>query len=236
MILLAKLILAHLLGDFFFQSHRWVKEKEEKKLRSWKLYVHATLHGLLAFAFIWDLSFWPYALCIAVTHWVIDAAKILLQRGTRKWIWFVGDQTLHLVVLVIVWCCWGHQPLSFAFWYNQEVWLLAAAILLITVPVSVGIRIFISAWTPDTGEKDGESLRNAGMYIGILERLFVFGFVLMGHLEAVGFLLAAKSIFRFGDLKESKDRKLTEYVLIGTLVSFGVALMTGVILRRLIFP
>lgn len=222
MILLAKLILAHLLGDFFFQSRSWVREKEEKKLRSWKLYVHAAVHGLVVFAFVWDMSFWPYALVIAVTHWVIDASKLALQRGTHRWIWFVGDQALHLVVLGIVWYCWGHPSLSIAFWYNQEVWLMAAAILLLTVPVSVGIRIFISAWTPDTGEKDGDSLRSAGMYIGILERLFVFGFVLMGHMEAVGFLVAAKSIFRFGDLKESKDRKLTEYVLIGTLASFGV--------------
>lgn len=236
MILLAKLILAHLLGDFFFQSRRWVTEKEEKKLRSWKLYGHAALHGLLAFALIWDLSFWPYALLIAVTHGAIDAVKLLLQKDRHRWIWFAGDQALHLAVLAIVWYCWGHQPVSFAFWYNQEVWLVAAAIVLLTVPVSVAVRIFISAWTPDTEEKDGESLRNAGMYIGILERLFVFGFVLMGHLEAVGFLLAAKSIFRFGDLKESKDRKLTEYVLIGTFVSFGVALLTGVMLRHVLFP
>ena len=64
-------------------------------------------------------------------------------------------------------------------------------------------------------------------YIGILERLFVFSFILTGHFEAIGFLLAAKSIFRFGDLKEAKDRKLTEYVLIGTLLSFGIALLTG---------
>jgi len=39
--------------------------------------------------------------------------------------------------------------------------------------------------------------------------------------------LAAKSIFRFGDLKEAKDRKLTEYVLVGTLLSFGIALLVG---------
>jgi hypothetical protein len=46
--------------------------------------------------------------------------------------------------------------------------------------------------------------------------------------------LAAKSIFRFGDLKESKDRKLTEYVLIGTLLSFGIAIAVGMITLKLI--
>ncbi|RYE13805.1 MAG: DUF3307 domain-containing protein, partial [Sphingobacteriales bacterium] len=49
------------------------------------------------------------------------------------------------------------------------------------------------------------------------------------HFEAVGFLLAAKSIFRFGDLKEAHDIKLTEYVLIGTLLSFGMAIVTALL-------
>jgi hypothetical protein len=45
----------------------------------------------------------------------------------------------------------------------------------------------------------------------------------------VGFILAAKSIFRFGDLTNSRDRNLTEYVLIGTLLSFGSALLAGIL-------
>lgn len=56
---------------------------------------------------------------------------------------------------------------------------------------------------------------------------FIFqadGWVRDNHWEAVGFLLAAKSVFRFGNLKESHGRKLTEYVLIGTLLSFALAL------------
>jgi hypothetical protein len=48
-------------------------------------------------------------------------------------------------------------------------------------------------------------------------------------------LLAAKSIFRFGDLKEARERKLTEYILIGTLLSFGIAIATGIVVRYLIF-
>jgi hypothetical protein len=68
----------------------------------------------------------------------------------------------------------------------------------------------------------------------MLERLFVFTFVITGNWEAIGFLLAAKSVFRFGDLKESKDRKLTEYILIGTLLSFGIAILIGVMTLKLI--
>ena len=68
------------------------------------------------------------------------------------------------------------------------------------------------------------SLANAGSYIGFLERLFIFVFIVTNHWEGVGFLLAAKSVFRFGDLKEAHDRRLTEYILIGTLISFGLAI------------
>ena len=47
------------------------------------------------------------------------------------------------------------------------------------------------------------------------------------HWEAIGFLLAAKSVFRFGELKDAKDRKLTEYILIGTFLSFGIAIIVS---------
>ena len=107
---------------------------------------------------------------------------------------------------------------------------MITALVLLTKPTSIIIKTIISIWTPESKiDKSDDSLQNAGNYIGILERLFVFYFVISGHYEAVGFLLAAKSIFRFGDLKEAKDRKLTEYVLIGTLLSFGIAFLIGLL-------
>ena len=54
-------------------------------------------------------------------------------------------------------------------------------------------------------------------------------FVLTGHIEGVGFLLTAKSVFRFGDLKEAKDIKTTEYVMIGTMWSFAIAIAAGLL-------
>jgi hypothetical protein len=91
----------------------------------------------------------------------------------------------------------------------------------------------LTNWSIELKDGESESLANAGKYIGILERLFVFVFVVTGQWQAVGFLLAAKSVFRFGDLKESKDRKLTEYILIGTLLSFGMAILTGLVVLKL---
>ena len=56
---------------------------------------------------------------------------------------------------------------------------------------------------------------------------FVFTFILLNQLPAIGFLLAAKSVFRFGDLRQSDDKKLTEYVMLGTLSSFAITIAVG---------
>lgn len=232
MILLIKLLVAHLLGDFFLQPGHWIREKEIKKWKSPLLYVHALLHGGLAYLFVWDLSFWRCALVIFLTHLLIDGAKATLQKKKHQWIWFLADQLLHIIVLISIWYGWEHLVLPWGLLSNENLWIMLTAVLLLTLPASVGIRILISDWAPATGAVTGDSLQNAGMFIGILERLFVFAFVILGQWSAIGFLLAAKSVFRFGDLKESKDRKLTEYVLIGTLLSFGLALLTGVVVAH----
>ena len=101
---------------------------------------------------------------------------------------------------------------------------------MLTTPAAIFIRVIIAKWIPNQQSLtniETTSLQDAGKFIGIIERLLIYLFVCTHHFEAVGFLLAAKSIFRFGDLKEAHDIKLTEYVLIGTLLSFGVALIVA---------
>ena len=68
---------------------------------------------------------------------------------------------------------------------------------------------------------------NLKFFLSIIHVNYVFLFVVIDFWEGIGFLLAAKSIFRFGDLKENKDIRLTEYILIGTLLSFGIRILIG---------
>ncbi len=117
---------------------------------------------------------------------------------------------------------------------DTEIWIYAAAILFITVVSGIVMMVLMSTWSKALNDSNEESLNNAGKYIGMLERILVFTFVVTGNWEGIGFLLAAKSVFRFGDLKESKDRKLTEYILIGTLLSFGMAIVVGMLVLKLI--
>ncbi len=228
MIVLLKLIIAHLIGDFLLQPAKWVREKEEKKLGAWQLYFHSLLHGLLALLLIWNINFWKWALLIAFVHFVIDAFKLLAQKINTKRLLFFIDQLLHFISIYAIWLLYTGEYFSFSFLGNEKLLLLITAIIFLTKPVSFSVKIFISKWTPDTEAGDDlVSLQSAGMNIGILERLLVFVFMINNEWQAVGFLLAAKSVFRFGNLQEAKDRKLTEYILIGTLLSFGIAILTG---------
>jgi hypothetical protein len=156
--------------------------------------------------------------------------KLQFQNNKTKRTWFVLDQILHLISIAIIVGLYKNLSVDFTA-FNNQFWVLITGILLLTKPTSIVIKNVISIWTPESKNNNDDSLENAGNYIGILERLFVFCFILTAHFEAIGFLLAAKSIFRFGDLKEAKDRKLTEYVLIGTLLSFGIALLTGFLIQ-----
>ena len=228
MIVLIKLVLAHLLGDFLLQPNSWVRAKESKKIRAWQLYIHSLIHFALILLLIWDLSFLKWAILLAVIHLLTDTIKLYAQTSATKRKWFFIDQSLHLIVVFIVWTL--SQSISFHIPVEADLnfFLLITLGYALTHPVSVVIRFIMSKWSPPVEDLNSGSLANAGSYIGMLERLLVFTFILTGHWEAIGFLVAAKSVFRFGDLKESKDRKLTEYVLIGTLLSFGIAIAAGV--------
>ena len=229
MTIFVKLLLAHLLGDFILQPTTWVLDKENKKHRSTYLYLHVFLHFILVSALVGKANFIGFAIVLALTHGGIDFLKLHYQKKKTKRIWFVVDQLMHLLILLVIALLYNHECIDFA-QLDNRFWIFITGIVLLTKPTSIIIKIIISVWTPENKKSD-DSLSNAGNYIGILERLFVFCFIITNHFEAIGFLLAAKSIFRFGDLKEAKDRKLTEYVLIGTLLSFGIALLTGLLVQ-----
>jgi hypothetical protein len=78
------------------------------------------------------------------------------------------------------------------------------------------------------------SLNEAGKWIGIFERILVFTFVVSGHFEGIGFLIAAKSILRFNDIKGNEARKEAEYILIGTLMSFSFSILIGLLVKSVI--
>lgn len=220
------------MGDFVFQPDSWVKDKQLKNGKSKFLYFHILIHaGLLLVLLQFNFEFWLAFLVIPISHYLIDIIKIYLEKRINSRYLFVFDQLAHLAVIYgLVWYYFP-QLINFDFQVSNSLLLSILSILLLTYGVAVFIKVIMSIWDlPEDSDQD--SLSKAGKYIGILERVFVFSFVLMEEWQAIGFLIAAKSVFRFGDLSRAKDRKFTEYILIGTLLSFGFAILIGLIYKN----
>lgn len=250
--LLLRLLLVHFVMDFLLQSDKMVADRKSDKRRVSIVanLKHSGLHASASYLVVMDWTNWVIPVVIFISHFAIDYAK-----GRREGLgFFLLDQILHLAVIVGLWIGMeGYfssiKELLINVLSANKYWLIVIAYVLMWKPASTLIKEFISKWTPQLNCKEEtktlplqislnnktvSNLENAGKWIGYIERTLVFTFVLAGSLEAIGFLLAAKSIFRYGDLKEAKDIKMTEYVLIGTLSSFVVAIVAGFLFKYIL--
>ena len=230
-ILFANLFLAHLVGDFLLQSNALCESKERKHHKSAFMYVHALIIALLSWMAIGNYQLWSYAVIIGVTHLMIDIAKSYVK--TQTLVWFVGDQILHIFVLLIVSYFIGNGWEQFA-WIPQNYALILpaflSAVIICTKPANIFIKMILTRYEIDLPKAKDKELKNAGALIGNLERLLSLVLIIAGQFGAVGFIITAKSILRFRDYERAK----TEYVLAGTLLSFGIAIICGCIIKWLI--
>jgi Protein of unknown function (DUF3307) len=225
-----KITLAHLLGDFMFQPDKWIDDKNEKTFKSKYLYYHTGIHFLFVCLLLqFDFKYWVAFLIIPISHYFVDLAKLLLKDKIEPRKLFLLDQILHFGVIFLVAKIYFKFKIDLAFIFSTKNILLTTAIISISYAASVVIKILISKW-----KQENETTNTAGKYIGMMERTLVFLFIVLNHWEGVGFLLAAKSVFRFGDLTKSHEVRLTEYILIGTLLSFGIAIGIALAYQKLL--
>jgi len=226
---LLKLLLSHLATDFILQPAKWVHDRRARHFASDKLYLHGFLTGMVAWIFI-GWNYWAVALIVLVTHTVIDGWKSYRKETL---IYFLLDQILHIAVILL---CWYF---TFFHWDNLEqawrrlnanlhFWMVAGAVVFLTTPAGILIGQMTRKWRDKI--KDAESLANAGKWIGISERIIVLILVLLSQFAAIGLLVTAKGIIRFNE-KDRQEVK-TEYLVIGTLLSIGLAIVTGVVIRQ----
>lgn len=232
LVLLLRLLVAHFIADFIFLPNDWVKERAERKINSKYLYLHTLIVFALTLLAAWSLSFLWAVLLITVSHYLIDMGKSYLEKDTPAV--FIIDQSLHVLIIFVCWIIYSSQyshlanDISYLFG-DVKFWMYVIAYLIMTMPASVFISNFTSRWVSDVNGLDN-SLKDAGKWIGIIERVLILTFIMLNQMEAIGFLIAAKSIFRFGELRNSGEQKKAEYILVGTLVSFSVAIIAGIIL------
>lgn len=217
-------LLAHLVSDFYLQTEKSCKSKADNAFKSRHLYFHALITFACAWLFSMCFGYWWAALLIAMLHLVIDGLKSVCKNLKGA---FFYDQLLHLAVIVAVVITFNNiGKISLPTWLPEtKVLLWMVAFVFCLRPANFIIQnIFKEAKIsiPDCGKE--QSLPNAGRVIGNVERMLTLVFVMLGQYEAIGFLLAAKSLLRFRET----DTVKSEYVLVGTLLSFGIAILSGV--------
>jgi hypothetical protein len=233
LILATKFILTQVAGDFLFRPDKWIKHKKKEKYKSKYLFWYILIHTVLLLVTLqFNFNYWKGIVLVIISHYIIDLAKLSLDKKINSRILFFTDQILHFIVIASVVHYYNPFSVNLSLVYNIESLLLITFLRITTYVSSVIIKILISKW-----KINDEFPNQAGKYIRMLERLFVFSFIILNYWERIGFLLTAKSVFRFGDLSKAKDLNLTEYILIGTLLSFGIAISSAIAYKFLIeFP
>jgi len=239
------IFLAHLLGDFPFQPGFLL---ERKKFRWWAVAVHGSIHwGLLAaclagFAGPLSRATWQVfivTICYVGLHLAIDVFRRRVFADSI--VSFSVDQALHLATIVGLTVCitrvdWHAIRAFVTPTESTRDLMLSGAVVYLVVVFAGGylIRFMTRGLVPTVPSgvvgEPAEQLRNAGLYIGWLERFLIVTAVVLRSPTLIGLILTGKSIARFPEMREPK---FAEYFLIGTLLSIGIALLGGLLLVKL---
>lgn len=222
-----------MISDFTFQPERMANDKNNFGFKSKLLKWHVLITFFTAWLLSFQINFVFAALAIAVLHWLEDGIKKFIKNNNVIGIYsFFIDQFVHLTVTVAIVLLYNHSfqldpvfniPLS------TKSLLIIGCFIFSAKPANIFIKETFTAFKIQASSSGNDDLPNAGKLIGIIERFLVLIFVILNQYEAVGFLIAAKSILRFKD----DDTIKTEYVLIGTMLSFAIAIVLGILVSLL---
>lgn len=213
---LAALFFAHVLADFVLQP-AWMAQAKHRPLI---LLAHGAV--VLVTAVLATGTIHPALLALTALHLATDWAKARMKPAFAT---FIADQAVHLATLLAI-AATAPDLWAGGLWSGLSP---LPALLTLVAGAAFAIRgggfaigQLMQPWA-EAITLDG--LPNGGRAIGYLERGLIFLMVIGGMAEGIGFLIAAKSVLRFGTVRE--EAKLSEYVIIGTLASFAWALMTA---------
>jgi NADH:ubiquinone oxidoreductase subunit 5 (subunit L)/multisubunit Na+/H+ antiporter MnhA subunit len=155
---------------------------------------------------------------------------------------FLLDQAIHLLTVTgAVFLLVRPSLQSFLPWLarirSHQEQILLVTVVYVSVIFGAGylIRALIAPlWKEEQGKEtsEHEEVINAGLYIGWLERFLVLTALFLQSPATVGFILAAKSIARYPELKSVR---FAEYFLIGTLLSLAIAIGGAIVLLKALY-
>lgn len=230
---LAALLCAHAMADFVLQTNWMIARKRNVGV----MLLHGALVLLTAQIATGQVAALPL-LILALLHLLIDCVKTYGRfTGLAA---FLTDQAAHLAALAAIafwapdlwitgqWPALLLEPVATAL---PHIFAVVAGAILAIRTGAFAIQFLMQGHALSDNPGD-DGLPGGGATIGYLERALIFLLVLAGQIAGIGFLVAAKSILRFGTI--SGDRKATEYVIIGTLFSFGWALLIALATQSLL--
>ena len=179
---------------------------------------------MTAYLLINQWNNWYIIIVVFVMHFIIDVLKTFVKQN----IWtFIFDQLLHFISLCLISLYITNNfslKSCFAFLYSDRNLIILFSYLIVTLPAGIFISKVLDIFDKYISL---ESLPFSGLLIGIIERILILSLVLLNQYEAIGFLIASKSFWFSSKFEFGKKER--DYILIGNLMSFAIAIIVGAI-------
>ena len=185
-------------------------------------------------------SWFVFAFAVVIVNLVFFSAEWAAGGAFRSFLNLAG-WLCAVVVAVAYTSQHGHpavslEKLTIIALLQNQVWVLAIGYFLATLPTGSAIGRFMGRWSDQLPPDQG--LPGAGQWIGYCERFLIVSCLIANQPAGVAILVTAKGILRFGEIHHETDtgkrRKLVEYILVGTMLSYAAALSIGWIMRLLL--
>ena len=243
---LLALLLAHLLADFPLQPEGIALNKGK---HLWASAAHIAIHYAAAWACLLLFTHVPYLslssqviVCVyLLVHLGIDTCKYSLIAGKvvpDNVLVFLVDQALHCITICVAASLLaGSSALALLHLIQPspvtKLHIVAVSTIYAGIVFGGGylIRYLTRGLARDARTEDQNQLKNAGLYIGWVERFLILTAISVQAPALVGLILTGKSIARFPELKEPR---FAEYFLIGTLSSTALAVIGGLLIGYMI--
>lgn len=242
----------HILGDFYFKVPAAAKGKN---IHIKEFLINSTLYTVsMLLPCIIFLSK-PLAIAAAILsgiHLLISVAKYFYLRKQnikKDCSVFCVEQSLHFLLIIIVSCCMVYLQYSIQLSETAKKFLTILSldyipflrifilILINARPFNILIKLFLEKFKPAPAQAaSSASAKNnpktgAGALIGTLERWIILLLFCIEQYQLIGFILTAKSIARY---KQLEDACFAEYYLLGTLLSSICAILSCLLLFKVI--
>jgi len=239
MLVMLRLLLAHMLGDFVTQPQALVSMKR----KGWRgIIIHSVIVTAFTAALSWGQlpHWWAWTLLLGLSHAFIEHFRTFyVKDGSRGGLYhFLLDQAAHLGVIVFIAAVsvnW--RPAKLASLFNGTasaesrliVYLIALIFLVWSAPVLEAETVAtLIGCHEDIVEGKSVRIESVDRRLGALERLAAVSLVLAGclYLAPVSFLLRV-----YVQRGQWRDQPARNRLITKMATSFLVAIATGLVLR-----